>query len=234
MSGVLILGAGGHGKVIADIMRCQDRALLGFLDDDPAKWGTTLCGLPVFGSIDSYAEYAATGLVIGVGDIAVRRRIAERLGDAATSLWCNALHPRAIIAASVRMGSGVTVTAGAVVNPDVLLGDHAIVNTGATVDHDCEIGAFAHIAPGVHLAGGVQIGQGTLVGVGATVAPWHCVGAETIVAAGSVVVTDIPGHITVKGIPAREWFRHRDRLAKAYPDVAAAGMVSNGTYGNDA
>lgn len=213
MSGVLILGAGGHGKVIADIIRCQGIALLGFLDDDPAKWGATLCGVPVFGSIDSYTEYAATGLIIGVGDIAVRKRIAQQLGDTPTSLWCNAVHPRAIVAASVQMGRGVTITAGAVVNPDVVLGDHAIVNTGATVDHDCEIGTFAHIAPGVHLAGGVRIGQGTLIGVGATVAPWHRIGEETIVAAGSVVVTDIPGHVTVKGIPAREWFREDDRLA---------------------
>jgi len=228
MPGVLILGAGGHGKVIADILRCQGAALLGFLDDDPAKWGGTLCGLPVFGSIDSYAAYGATGLIIGVGDIAVRKSIAQRLGDAAAGLWCNAVHPRAIVAETVRMGRGVTVSAGAILNPDVVLGDHVIVNTGATVDHDCSIDAFAHIAPGVHLAGGVQIGQETLVGVGAVVAPWYSVGDGAIVAAGSVVVTDVPGHVAVKGIPAREWTRQRERRVTAFPDIATTTVARNG------
>ncbi len=228
MAGVLILGAGGHAKVIADILRCRGAAVLGFLDDDPTKWGGTFCGRPVFGSIDSYAEYGADGLILGVGDIALRTRIVRRLGDPAAPLWCNAVHPCAIVAETVRMGRGVAISAGAVVNPDVVLGDHVIVNTGATVDHDCSIDAFAHIAPGAHLAGGVQVGREVLICIGAAVAPWYRIGDGATVAAGAVVVTNISGHVSVKGIPAREWYRQRDHPAVAIAEAATTIVVGNG------
>jgi sugar O-acyltransferase (sialic acid O-acetyltransferase NeuD family) len=203
MSGVLILGGGGHGKVVADVLMSQGILVRGFLDDDRTLWGARRLGIPILGAIDAYAEFDPTGLILGVGTIAARGSIIGRLDDRALRLWCNAIHPRATVARSVAVGVGVAVMAGAVVNPDAALGDHCVINTGATVDHDCTIAAHAHLAPGVHLAGGVQVGAGALIGIGACVTPGVRIGAGAIVAAGAVVVGDVPDGIVVRGIPAR-------------------------------
>lgn len=203
MSGVLILGAGGHGKVVADILLLQQIPVLGFLDDDPSLHGCTRLGLPVLGDIDSFYLYEPTGLVLGIGDTANRRRVVARLAHADAHLWSTAIHQRAIIASSVRMGVGVTIAAGAVINPDVVLGDHVIINTGATVDHDCVVRAYAHIAPGAHLAGNVHVGEGVLIGVGANVVPGCTIGCWSVLGGGSVAVSDLPAHVTAKGVPAR-------------------------------
>lgn len=203
MSGVLILGAGGHAKVIADILMSQGTRVRGFLDDDPQLWGEMRLGLPVLGAIGHYLEYEPDGLVIGIGDNPVRRRIAERLGARAQKLWCNAVHPRATLARSVRSGQGIVVGAGAVINPDTVLGDHAIINTGATVDHDCTINDFVHVAPGAHVAGGVSIGEGALLGIGSSLIPNISIGAWTIIGAGSVVTGDLSAELIAFGVPAR-------------------------------
>src|ERR1044072_7273281 len=171
MSGILILGAGGHAKVIADTLMSQGADILGFLDDDPNLWGETRLGLPVLGAIDRHFEFEPDGLIIGIGDNLVRRSIAERLSTQAQGLWFNAIHPRATIARSARLGRGIVVGACAVINPDTILGDHVVINTGATVDHDCAIGDFAHVAPGAHLAGGVVLGEGVLIGIGSSLTP---------------------------------------------------------------
>ncbi len=201
--GVLILGAGGHGKVVADILLCQSVPVLGFLDDNPMLEGQARLGLPVLGPIESYPRYEPSGLALGIGDTARRREVVRRCGPAAHGLWCSPIHPRATIAASARLGRGVTIVAGAVVNPDAILGNHVIVNTGATVDHDCMVAAYGHIAPGAHLAGCVQIGEGALVGTGASVCPSCSIGAWSVVGAGAAVVRDIPAAVTATGVPAR-------------------------------
>jgi sugar O-acyltransferase (sialic acid O-acetyltransferase NeuD family) len=203
MRGILILGAGGHGKVVADILCCAGEPVMGFLDDDPATWGTTRLGLPVLGDIVTYREHLPSGLILGMGNIAARARIVDTLGGEAHGLWRNAIHPRAIVARSVQLGCGVAVMAGAVVNPESVLGDHSVINTGATVDHDCTIGAYAHVGPGAHLAGGVRVGRAALVGIGASVTQGLAIGDGAIIGAGSVVIDPVPAHVTVKGIPAR-------------------------------
>lgn len=203
MSGVLILGAGGHAKVIADILMSQGTEVRGFLDDDPKLWGEMRLGLPVLGAIGQYLDYQPDGLIIGIGDNLVRRSFAERLSTQAQKLWCNAVHPRAILARSVRLGQGVVVGAGAVINPDTVLGDHAIINTGATVDHDCTIGDFVHVAPGAHVAGGVLVGEGALLGIGSSLIPNISVGAWTTIGAGSVVTSDLSAELIAFGVPAR-------------------------------
>src|SRR5438309_650371 len=104
MSGVLVLGAGGHAKVVADILLCQGVPVRGFLDDESASWGTTRLGLPVLGGIATYADYQPEGLMLGIGSNAARRRLVADLGPAAQALWRNAIHPRATVAASVRLG----------------------------------------------------------------------------------------------------------------------------------
>ncbi len=203
MSGVLVLGAGGHGKVVADILMSQGILVRGFLDDNPAIWGERRLGIPILGGIEAYAEFDPTGLILGVGEIAMRKEIVARLDYRAHFLWCNAIHPRATVARSVRLGRGIAVMAGAVVNPDAILGNHCVINTGATVDHDCAIGTHAHVAPGAHLAGGVQVGVGAMIGIGASITPAQRIGTDAIVAAGAVVINDVLDGLVVKGVPAR-------------------------------
>ena len=204
MKGNLIIGAGGHGKVIADLMQCQGIAVIGFLDDDLSLIGQQVLGLPVLGKTDQWIDFEPTGLVVGVGDNTIRRKIVDRLlqHDAALP-WVTLVHPNAVVAASVRLGVGTVVMAGAIINADTVVGDHAIVNTGATIDHDCEIGSFVHIAPGTNLAGGVTVGEGTLIGISACVIPLKKIGRETVVGAGAVVIDDIPDNVVAKGNPAR-------------------------------
>lgn len=203
MTRALVIGAGGHAKVVADILLCQGMEVLGFLDDDPKTWGAIRLGLHVLGSISGYQDYAPDVLAIGIGENLARQRIVERLGAAERQMWCNAIHPAAVVARSVRIGRGVVIAAGAVVNPDTAIGDYAIINTGATVDHDCEIGEYTHIAPGAHLSGGVVLGQGVLLGVGSCVAPLKSIGDWAIVGAGAAVARDIPPRVVAKGVPAR-------------------------------
>lgn len=201
MRGILILGAGGHAKVVADILLSRGFKVAGFLDDQPATWNTQPLNIAVLGPNTSYADYDPAGIVIGIGSNTTRRKIAIELGEQAP--WHNAIHASAIVADSVTMGVGVVMAAGAIINPDSHIGDHVIINTGATVDHDCQIGSFCHIAPGAHLAGSVKIGEGTLVGIGAVVLPGCKIGQGVTVGGGSVVVDDLPDEVIVKGIPAR-------------------------------
>lgn len=200
---MLIIGAGGHAKVVADILRAQGVHVQGYLDDEVSLQGQQRLGLPVLGPVEAYRDFNPEGLIIGIGSNSARYAITKRLSDILNNVWINAIHPQAVIAPSVRFGAGVVVAAGAVINPDAVIGDHAIINTGATVDHDCVIGRFVHIAPGAHLAGGVQLEDEGLIGIGAVVIPGCHIGAKAIIGAGAVVVSDIPAGVTTKGIPAR-------------------------------
>lgn len=202
MSAVLLIGAGGHAKVVADIFRCCDVSVSGLLDDDAKRWNTTYFGLPVLGAPESFADHGAQGLILAIGSNAIRRQLAARLLPA-QDWWQSAIHPRAIVAASARVGQGSVIGAGAVINADSIVGDHAIINTGASVDHDCQIGNFAHLAPGVHLAGNVKIGEGAFLGIGSVVTPGVQIGDWAIVGAGSVVLRDVPARSMVYGVPAK-------------------------------
>lgn len=201
--GNLIIGAGGHGKVIADMMLVQGMPLMGYLDDDPIHLGQQVLGLPVVGRVEQWRDFDPGGLVIGIGDNVVRRDIMQGLSPEANSLWITVVHPRATVAGSARLGTGTVVVAGAVINPKVVIGQHTIINTGATVDHDCVIGDFVHIAPGANLAGDVHVEEGAFLGIGCCVIPGCKIGAWAVVGAGAVVVRDVPPGVTAKGVPAR-------------------------------
>ncbi|MBM3331444.1 acetyltransferase [candidate division WOR-3 bacterium] len=204
---VLIIGAGGHGQVVADILlRMSERTVavepIGFLDDNPALSGRQVLGLPVLGTTAAFASVAHDAFIVAIGDNATRRRITEPLLRSGERL-ATAQHPDAVIARDVSIGPGTTVCAGAVVNPGSVVGSCVLLNTGCSIDHHNLIGDYAHVAPGVRLGGQVVVGEGALVGIGAMVTPRLCIGAWCVVGAGSLVHHDVPSGVMVVGNPAR-------------------------------
>ncbi len=197
-SGWVVLGASGHGKVVLATLLELGARVAAVLDDDSALHGRALLGVPIAGPIADFAA-ADRPATLAIGDNVDRRRLAGAVDFA----WQSVVHPAAWVHASVRLGSGAFVAAGAVIQPDAILGAHAIVNTGATIDHDSVIGDFAHVAPGAHLAGGVTIGAGALVGLGAVVTPGVSIGPWAVLGAGAVAVRDLAAGKTAIGVPAR-------------------------------
>lgn len=195
---IVILGAGGHGKVLFDICRVSDQTVRGFLDKDIAG---PVHDLPVLGDdalLDDAAFVAAHRFALGVGDRNIHKRLAALVADKGGSL-ATLVHPGAILSQSVTLGSGSVVMAGAVINIDSRLGACCIVNTRASIDHDCALGDHVQISPGATLAGGVSCGDDVFVGSGATILPAVTIGARTFVGGGATVNRDLPADKTVVG-----------------------------------
>ncbi|MEM4721642.1 MAG: acetyltransferase [Candidatus Methanomethylicaceae archaeon] len=204
---VIIIGAGGHGQIVADILlqdynRGGTYKPIGFLDDDKNLIGKIILGLQVFGSISKLYKFNHDGVVVAIGENDTRARIFQELKKNKKQI-VKAIHPSAVIASDVQLGEGVMICAGVIVNTGTIIGDNVILNTGCTVDHHNQIGNHVHLAPGVHLGGNVTIGDGTLVGIGSTVIPGRRIGEWSIIGAGSVVTNDIPPNTTAVGVPAR-------------------------------
>lgn len=203
MRSLLICGAGGHAKVVADLARRAGWSIVGFVDEfHPERLGDEFFGGRVVNFDSGVGAIDQPAVALGIGDCESRLFKAREFEVAGRSLPV-LIHPCATVAASVIIGAGSQVVAGAVINPDALLGQAVIVNTGATVDHDCMIEDGVHLAPGVHLAGNVTVGEGTLVGIGAVVKPGVRIGRRCVIGAGSVVLRDIPDGSTAFGFPAR-------------------------------
>lgn len=203
---LIIIGASGHGKVVADIARQmmekgQKRyTKIQFLDDDKTK---TTCGTyPVIGTTENLEQYLGMDFFVAIGDADIRQRMATRLETIRAEIPV-LIHPKAVIGESVSIGAGSAVAGGTVINAGTVIGKHCIINTGATVDHDCVIGDYVHIAPGVHICGGVRIGENTWIGAGATVVQELIVCSHCMVGAGSVVIHDVNVSGVYVGNPAR-------------------------------
>lgn len=203
--GIIVYGAGGHGKVVADVLERQaEYMLLGFLDDNPAFWGKELSGYKIFGGIESYSEQglARYPFIVGIGDNQARQQLVARL----ETLGCHfgrAVHPSAQIARGVQLAPGVMVMANAVINPGANIGSHTIINTSAIVEHDCVIGDFVHISPAAALGGNVTVQEGAHIGIGSIILPGIKVGAYSVIGAGAVVTEDIPERVVAVGVPAK-------------------------------
>lgn len=207
MTRVLIVGAGGHAQVIADlILNCarsgEALSLVGFVDDRVSLIGQQILGAPVLGTLAQIDVFAHDVVIVGIGDNATRARVFQRLAQRGCTLPY-VIHPRAIVAPDVQLGDGTVVFASAVINTGSIIGANSIVNTGATVDHHARIGSHVHVAPGVHLGGAVAVGDGGLIGIGSSVVPNRVIGAWSIVGAGAAVIHDLPDHVTAVGVPAR-------------------------------
>jgi UDP-perosamine 4-acetyltransferase len=205
---VIGLGAGGHARVVVDILRLGGHDIVGLLDPDGKLADTRVEGVLVLGGDELLAGMRDRGVrafFVGVGstrNTAARRRLYET-GRQAGLEPLAALHPAAVVAGSAKLGAGVTLMAGAIINPGVRLGENVIVNTGAVVEHDSVVGDHCHVAPGAVLGGGVQMAEAAHVGSGAVVREQCTIGPEAVVGAGAVVISDVPAGVTVVGVPAR-------------------------------
>ena len=206
---VVGLGAGGHAKVVIEIL-CMghDVEVMGLLDPKRELWGSKVVGVPVLGDDDMLAELHDQGVrhaFVGLGSIGDARPRTALYAKARSHGFelVSAVHPQAVVSPSAEVGHGPTIMAAAVVNAEARLGDNVIVNTGAVVEHDCVLAAHVHIATGARLASAVHVGEGAHVGVGASVRQGIRVGEHAIVGAGAAVVADVPDGVVVVGVPAR-------------------------------
>ena len=193
-SRVVVLGAGGHGLVVADILlRAHPPRFepVGFLDDDDALRGTEILGLPVLGDLRALRTVEHDLVVVAIGDNKARASVFSMLQERGER-FAIAVHPSAVVAPDVAIGEGSVIVAGAVVNPGTVIGQNVIVNTAASIDHHGSIGSHVHIAPGAHLGGTVHVGDGTLIGMGATVVPGVRIGDWRFIKASSLVAEDLP------------------------------------------
>ena len=198
---VFIIGAGGHGKVVARILQEMGAKVGGMMDDDPNAETPAL--ISFLGPIARLNEYENPQAVIAIGCNKIRRRVR----DTCNANWLTVIHPASYIAPSAKLGRGVVVCANAAIGEDAVIGDHSIVNPSTSVDHDAVIGEFTHLACGVTLAGGVVVGDDVLVGAGATILPFIRLGNRATLGAGGVATRDIAEGIVACGVPARPLVR---------------------------
>ena len=197
---IILIGASGHGRVIADIAKRNGYQEIFFLDDNE---NLRLCGkYAVLGRTDLASNYADFDFVISIGNAEIRQKLQERLESAHLSV-VSLVHPDATVSDDVEVGRGTVIMAGAVVNSGARIGSGCIINTCSSVDHDCTIEDYAHISVGAHIAGNVCVGKRTWIGAGATVINNIKIIADCMVGAGAVVVKNIENKGIYKGIPAR-------------------------------
>lgn len=209
---IILVGAGGHARVLIDVLRRAGFAPTAAVDLDARLHGRAVDGVPVIGGDDAIYARAPSGLrlVSAVGNIpsgqasglAVRRAAYERF-SARGYAFMTVISRDAVVSAAAVLEDGAQVITGAIVHPGAVIGAGAIINTGARVDHDCVVGAHSHVAPGAILCGGVRVGTEAHVGAGAVVIPGIAIGSGAVIGAGAVVTADVAGGSMVLGIPAR-------------------------------
>ncbi len=205
---VILLGAGGHAKVLLDTLLEQNVKIIGVTVPNPEKDSKYFCEIPVIGNDDVVKNFDCKEieLVNGIGSVGstdLRRKVYEKFKSWGYR-FRNVIHSGAIISCNseVLLGEGIQVMAGAVVNVGAVIGENSIINTRASIDHDCQIGKHVHIAPGTTLSGNVKVGEGSHIGVGTTIIQGVAVGSKTIIGAGSLVLHDIDDGVLAYGVPA--------------------------------
>lgn len=200
---IVILGAGGHGKVLAAALLRANQSVLGFIDTDPALTGRKILGLPVLGGEEKLSP--GMRLVNGIGSVgrpAKRREIFERLKERGFS-FLTVIDPSAIIGPEIELSEGAQILAGAVLQPGVFIGRNSIVNTRASLDHDVTLGAHVHVAPGAVLSGDVRVGDEVHIGTGACVKQGVRIGQGTVIGVGAAVIADVAQDSLLAGVPAK-------------------------------
>jgi UDP-perosamine 4-acetyltransferase len=201
---VVVVGAGGHAKVIADLLRASGWSIVGCTDRDPTPRAVN--GMDVLGTEDEVLpvlrEAGIDKAFVALGDNRLRRKVVAKVAAAGFG-FVNAIGRSAIVSPSAIVAHGCAIMEGAVVNAGAEIGAFAIVNTNTSIDHDCVVGSFAHVAPGSALAGCVRVGDGAFLGVGTRVVPQVEIAAGAIVGAGAVVARSIETAGTWVGVPAK-------------------------------
>lgn len=203
MKRLAIIGASGHGKVVADTAECCGWQVIEFFDD---AWPqvSSIGGWPVIGRTDDLlgrvAEY--DGVLVAIGNNSVRQNKLQQLKSAGAHLPV-LVHPSAVVSRYASIGPGSVVFATVVVNAYAVIGEGAILNTGCSIDHDCVLGNYVHISPGARLAGAVSVGDGSWIGIGACVRQVITIGANVMIGAGAAVVCNISDNMSATGVPAR-------------------------------
>ncbi|MCV9884807.1 acetyltransferase [Metabacillus halosaccharovorans] len=201
----VIIGNGGHSKVVKDILLLNKNIqIVGYLDD---KFVEYLIEDEIFyGPISAYQflidKFDEIKFIIAIGHNQTRKQIVNKL-NLDEKLYMTPVHPSAIISPSARIGIGTVVMANTVINADAVIGEHVIVNTGSIIEHESRVNDFAHISPNATLTGCVQLGEGVHIGAGATLVPNVEVGEWSTIGAGSTVINPIPSNTTAVGIPAK-------------------------------
>lgn len=202
----IIWGAGGHAKVVAEILRLNGLEVVGFLDGvNAGRKGTEFYGASVLGGEEALDVLLASGVthaVAGLGNNSKRLELSAMLEGRGFRL-ISAVHPNAVCAADVSIGEGTVVCSGAVIGPSTVVGRNAVINTQASLDHDCLVQNGAHVGPGATVAGEVHVAECAWIGAGAVISNNRRIGAGAIVGAGAVVVKDVPEAVVVVGVPAR-------------------------------
>ncbi len=202
MKKIIIIGAGGHGQVVADALMLMNEAEpVAFLDDSE-EVPTSILGIPVKGKLKEYSTIERDGIVLALGNNNLRKRIFKELTAAGETLF-TVIHPSAIISPSVKIGAGSMILAGAVINTGAEIKDNTIINTNSTIEHHNVIGPHSHVAPGATLGGEVVVGEESMVGIGATVLPRVTIGNMAMLGAGSTATCNIADGVTAAGTPAK-------------------------------
>ncbi len=198
---VIIIGASGHGEVVADIVLKSDDRLIGFLDDNDNL--REFAGYPVLGKTSEYSKFLNNYFVIAIGNPEIREDFVNRMTNQVK--WYVGIHPSAQISTmNVSIGEGTVLMANAVINSNTSIGKHCIINTSAVVEHDNKINDFVHISVGAKVGGAVEIGKSTWIGIGATVNNNINICDQCMIGAGAVVVSDITEKGVYIGIPAKK------------------------------
>lgn len=208
---VLIVGGGGHAKVVIDILQeySDIYEVIGFTSQSHNQ--DNLCGVPHLGddSVISQLRDGVECFIVALGNNVLRKKLFYSIVKLGLTP-INAISRAAYVSPYAHVGKGVVISAGAVVNACAVIQDNVIINTLAGVDHDCIVNSHAHIAPGASLAGGVRVGEGAFIGMKSSVIPDKIIGEWSTVGAGSAVVTDIPPFVTAVGVPAKKIIKQKD------------------------
>lgn len=207
MNRIVIFGVGENGFQAYHILRHRpDIEVVGFLDDDPGKHGTTVLGLPVFGDLGAVDELrrrrAVDGGIVAIGDNAIRGRKTAELRTTGLSM-VSAVHPQTMIDLPARVGDGVIIEMGVAIHPGATIGDGVFLGGGAIVSHHSTVGDFCLVAGGVVFGGHVSVGAYTLLGVGVAIQPQVAIGRNVVVGVGAAVVGDLPDNVVAVGVPAK-------------------------------
>ena len=203
---VIVIGGGGHAKVIIDTLIAQSAIMVGFTDPNPKT--DCILGVNWIGDDKAVYKYSSRHiqLINGIGSIGRNGRRGEIFKEfrAQGYFFAKVVHPSAIIASDVELSEGVQIMAGAIIQAGCRIGEDVILNTGVSIDHDCFIGSHVHLAPRATVSGGVQVGDGVHIGPGATIVQGVKLGRGSIIGAGALVLKDVPENVTVIGVPAKE------------------------------